>query len=134
MKIKPEVRDDVLRAIRNAGEPITSTELYELPAVRQHFDSRNSLSDHLSYLYRKGTLTRQYKPLAGDQRQRYGYQLRRAIDAPGAETVILNRRGVRITDDGHTIRVYYQGMTLRLDAKPGYADSETDAADATDDA
>jgi len=102
-----EVRTAVLRVLNQATEPLTASEVFDKPAIRELFPNLNRVSDYLGYMYRKGMLTREFKPMEGDQRHRWGYRLRAAQreDAPGAEIVVMNRAGILITDDGKNVTI-----------------------------
>lgn len=113
--------------LRDATEPVTCNELYDMPAVRKHAASANRVSDYLGNLWRKGLLTRLPAPRTDRSSARWMYQWKgrtEPIHAVAYEPIEYKPKGMlyskptmEITEEGGVITIELTSMTITIRPK-----------------
>ena len=109
-------------ALKAASGPLTSAELYDMAAIKEHAASANRVSDYLGNLWRKGVVTRMAADKSDASRSRWAYEWKgqRGAKVYGTEynpKVLLDRPTVLITEEGREITLEFQHLSITIRQK-----------------
>ena len=76
MRPTPPIYKLIETALRNASEPMTCNDLYDLPEINAEVESSKRLSNHLGHLWRKKKLDRWYNNDITSGPSTYAYSLK----------------------------------------------------------
>jgi hypothetical protein len=111
--------------LKEAKEPLDSSQIYDMPHIRAIAPSANRVSDYLSVLFRKGLVSRVAAESDGEgrRRNRWAY-LWRKKDLPEwrepAEAqvykpkTIIDRPNLYIAEDGEFINIDLPGFSITI--------------------
>lgn len=127
MSIKSEAKiyQILERVIRASGDKaLTSTELYDIPEIRNNVVDNEDLSDRLGFMWRRGLLQRWYAPKTNASRSRYAYSWKQQDIKPipvesmhNITTINGGKTSVKISEDERGVVIEFEKFCIIVEPK-----------------
>lgn len=114
------------QVLRQAEEPMTCNELFDLPSIKQYAATANRVSDYLGGLFRKRLVVRLPASKKNNSAARWAYQWRKddpaeAQNPRGPEAieydpkrVVFSKPNIEITEDGRKVMIDLPDLSITI--------------------
>lgn len=130
MKTESGLYDVLEKILKDAKNPMTCVEMYNIPEVREFAQSANRVSDYLGGLWRKGLVVRMPAPRGNNSAARWMYawkpkqaSSRSAVEQKVVEYInpnkstLLDLPSIQITKDGKDIVIELPSLRIMIQTK-----------------